>query len=789
MSRYRLVLVLLTLFAVFSCAGKPAAPEAVSLKGNTLSAIRVAKLGEGEYSLTLRASDKTDFSVLYSKSPYKLVIFAPDTVMGEEVLRYTYSDDVIQGLAFMPERGASRVELLLHDNVDYSYTQEGQILSLKLKAMSSAAASLEKLGMKVDEISPEKAALASAVRSFRNSSDSSSLRLEFGLDGIARYDFGYLDDRTLYVDLFDVTSSLNTKRYPAQGVVSDIQVGEYYPPKKVRFLVKVSSRLPVFAGQNGSLLTVSSDPSAALSDNRYIASIDALSYRNIQSVIIRTVGKTAYTKKIVNNALHIEFDTDVKMLAGVQNRFSFSSLPFKTLEVLKIDGRPVIVLTPEKDIFARVDDTPEGILISASFEEFARADMEFTKPAPALAAGAKASPQDLVTLNMKEMDVREAIRLIYFGRGKNIIFGEEVIGKVTLFFKDVDYETAVRIILRDRNLTMVEDNGVVWITSNQKFEERQQAETARLRASQQAREEAPLRTEIISVNFSDASELAGIVKSVLSRRGTAEVETRTNSFVIRDTDESIIEVRKLMQTVDKRTPQVTIEARIVEVSDIDTLNLGIQWGFSGNTSTNVNFPNQINVGTDAGGGRYMVNVPASESAGSLALSILNRKGTFGLDIALSALESQNKAKTISSPRVTTLDNMEASIKSGGTAKIVPSGDQTKTEETETGIILNVKPSITANDMIFLDIVVEKSTLVEMTSTNISTTEKKAETKVLLANGETTVIGGLYEDEENNVITGVPGLSKLPVLGHLFKGSQKRVTRRELLVFLTPYVEK
>ncbi|MCD8490795.1 MAG: type IV pilus secretin PilQ, partial [Geovibrio sp.] len=165
----------------------------------------------------------------------------------------------------------------------------------------------------------------------------------------------------------------------------------------------------------------------------------------------------------MNNALHLEFDQDVKMLGTVQNRFSFAGLPFRNIDILKIDGKPVIVFTPEKDIYARVDETQDGILVSASFEEFARADMSLSEPSSAGAEAAKApKPQDLVTLNMKDMDLREAIRLIYFGRAKNVIFGEEVTGKVTLYLKEVDYQTALRLILRDRNLTKIEENGIVW---------------------------------------------------------------------------------------------------------------------------------------------------------------------------------------------------------------------------------------------------------------------------------------------------------------------------------------
>jgi type IV pilus assembly protein PilQ len=548
--------------------------------------------------------------------------------------------------------------------------------------------------------------------------------------------------------------------------------------------------MPLFAGQDGDKLVVSSEMGGIPLDNRYISSIESLHYKNIQSLVIKFIGRVSYSKKIVGSALHLEFDSDVKMLGSVQNRFRFDNMPFKSVEVLNIDGKPTIVLTPEKDIFARVDETPEGILVSASFEEFARADMELAErgeAGEAEAAADEAKPEDLVTLNMKEMDVKEAVRLIYYGRGKNLLFGEEVEGKVTLFLKDVDYKNALKLILRDRGLTSIEENNIVWIISTQRYEQRQQAEISKMKAVEQAKEQAPLRTEIIPVNFSDAPDLLGIVKSVLTKRGSVEIEARTNSFVVRDTADAIKEAKKLMKNVDKRTPQVTIEARIVEVSDINTLNFGIQWGANVHDTTKVHFPNSITV--DGGTNDYMVNMPIAESYGSVAFSLLNRTGTFGLDMALSALESQNKAKTISSPRVTTLDNMEASIKSGSTALIVPSGDNTETEEIDVGIILTVKPHITSNDMVFLDILVEKSSLGEITSTTATSEEKKAETKVLLANGETTVIGGLYEDEETNINQGVPGLSKLPLLGHLFKANQKRSTRKELLVFLTPYVEK
>ncbi|WP_022851001.1 type IV pilus secretin PilQ [Limisalsivibrio acetivorans] len=789
MRAYRLAIFIAAVMLLVSCAGKQ--PVADEKPATEIKNFRIVDLGDGEYGATVRASEPVGFRVLYSKSPYKIVVFAPDAKFSEEVLHYNFSDTVVEGIVFTPGKAMSQIEILLTENVDYDYSMDdnntlGVTFRTALPDLKSDT--LGSYGMDVENLAPEKVGLADAVKSFADKSNDGTLHLEIGLDGVARYDYGYLDDNTLFVDLFDVKSSLGKKAYPGNGVVSGIKVGEYYPPKKVRFLVDVFSRVPVFAGQNGSKLTITSDMAAAPEEERYIASIDTLNYKNIQSIVVKFVGRVSYTKKIVNNALHLEFESDVKMLGNVKNRFSFSNMPFSEIELVKIDGKPVLVLEPSADIFARVDTTPEGLLISASYEEFARAAMELAK-APEKKEGdskQEVNKDNLITLNMKEMDIREAIRLIYYGRDMNLIFGEGVKGEVTLFLKDVDYETALKLILRDRNLTLVEEGNIAWVISSTRYQQRQAEIEARKRAEMEAKNLAPLQTEVVSVNFATAGELVGIIQSVLSNRGKVEVEARTNSFVITDTKEAIQEVKRLMKSVDKRTPQVTIEARIVEVTDINSLGLGIQWGASVNDTTKVHFPNQVDVGGDSSG--YMVNIPAAGAVGTIGLSLLNRTGTFGLDLALSALETQNKAKTISSPRVTTLDNMEATIKSGSTALIVPSGDNAEAEEIDVGIKLTVRPQITSNKMVFLDIDVEKSSLGEVTANTATSDEKKAETKVLLANGETTVIGGLYQDEQSTIDTGVPGFKDIPVLGYLFKGKTKRVTRSELLVFITPYVD-
>jgi len=357
----------------------------------------------------------------------------------------------------------------------------------------------------------------------------------------------------------------------------------------------------------------------------------------------------------------------------------------------------------------------------------------------------------------------------------------------------VDYRNALDMIYKENGLMEIKENNITWVVTKERYQQMQQA---KLQAKQQEKEQKkfePIYTEIVPVNYSNASEYKGIISSVLSERGNLQIEKRTNSFIISDTDSGIKRAKELLAKLDKPIPQVEIEARIVEVFDTNNMNIGIQWGGNYNQSaTTANFPNTINVeGNTAAmgpsGSGYLVNLPVGNPAGALALSVGNVANTFNLDVALSALETQNKVKTISSPRITTLNNQEAEIKSGSTAIIVPTGDNTEAEEVDVGIKLNITPQITPNNMIFLNIEVEKSTLGQVTANTATTEEKKASTQVLLENGETTVIGGIYENSETNTIQGVPFFQNIPFLGWMFKSKQNIVDKKELMVFITPRV--
>ncbi|MGA1846846.1 type IV pilus secretin PilQ [Deferribacter abyssi] len=793
MKLYIKFLGILTLLFLFSCAQKTVEVKHV----NEIETFEIFKINN-EYRAEMSTNYKSDIKVFYGKEPYRLIILVPNCNVSSKLLNYKYNDDNIKSVLIYKDIYGASVEILLNKDIRYKYKIDNNKLLLSFMPITVEEKEVGKT-LNYSEPLTEDILVGNKFLGIENSSDYSNLLLKIKLNGVVRYDYGYLDNDYLYVDIFDVKNISGKKFFSFNnGLVKYVKVGEYYPPQKVRLLIKLINPVTIFAAQNRNYLILSNNFEKLPNEQKYLVGIETISVKNFQSIIVKTTGRVNFVKKIVNGNLLLVFDDNIKILKKVKNIISFNEKsPFKYLKIVNYEGKTAILIVPNGyEVYANVETAPEGILISGSFENFSKATVKFSKGLELLESRKdkkNVNKVDLITLNIKDMDVREAIKLIYFGRKKNLVFGNGVSGKATLFVKDIPYTQALEVILKENNLVKIEDDNLVWIITKQRYAAMKAEEINKIKEKEAIRKVEPLVTETLPVNFSEASAFSAIIKSVLSERGRLEINSRTNSFVITDIKSSIDKARELLKELDKKTPQVTIEARIVEVLDTNNINLGIQWGGNYNVnSTSINFPNTITINgntgtTGIGGSGYIVNLPVGTPAGALALSLGNLSRTFNLDVALSALESQNKVRTISSPRITTLNNQEAEIKSGGTAIIVPTGDNTETQEVDVGIKLKIKPHITQNGMVFLDIEVEKSSLGSVTANTATTEEKKAKTQVLLENGETTVIGGIYEDEKSEVYQGVPFLSKIPIIGALFRAKSNTATKKELLVFITPKI--
>jgi len=728
-------------------------------------------------------NDPKDISVYYGKNPYTLTIMLPEADVDADAMKFTFKDELVDRFTILPKQDMVIITLTLKDDVDYSYSTNNDGVIVKFKVDKADVKNVLKSNNWLENVEILNVKPATFISDLENLSNNSEVYLTLVSDGTVKIDYGFINADNIYVDFYDVKMLGDKTVYPGMGIVKEIKVVTSLFPQKVRLILAVDKPVDLNVGFKEGKFIITSNNEKLTDSVLFINKIDSRVVGKVQGISLSSGGKLKYDKKVIDGNLVLVFDERVRFAREVSPINFFDGTPIKYVKVGKVMGKPAVVFVPNGDVYSKVEDDKGAVIVYSSSEQFTKT-VDAKKD---VGAKGKVEASELISLSIKDMDVKEAIKLIYYGRNKNIIFGKEVQGKTTIFVKDVHYKTALAAIYRENNLVEVEEDNVVWVISKSRQDEILAEKNKLMKLAEEEKKTEPLFTEIIPVNYYKASDFDAVVKGVLSPRGKVQVENKSNSFVVTDTKDSIAKVKNVLKEVDKPTPQVTIEARVVEVSDSNDLAYGIKWGANTNINkTSINFPNSIGINGDAGG--YMVNLPIGAPTGALALTLGNISNTFNIDMAISAMESRNKAKTISSPKITTLDNQEAEIKSGGKAIIVPSGDNTQSQTIDVGIKLKVKPHITANNMIFMEIEVEKSSLGAVSGTNAETLEKKAKTQVLLANGETTVIGGIYEDEQNEIKNEVPGLSKIPLLGWLFRNNIERRAKKELLVFITPRIQ-
>jgi type IV pilus assembly protein PilQ len=386
----------------------------------------------------------------------------------------------------------------------------------------------------------------------------------------------------------------------------------------------------------------------------------------------------------------------------------------------------------------------------------------------------------------------------------NIILDPEVAGPVTMQMFGVPWDLAMLTVLDTFDLGYTADRNIIRITTTDKL-----AASAEALARQQDAERAaqPLLTQKVDLSYASAAALVELTERQLSARGEAVVDERTNSLIIRDTEESIAGLRVLLETLDQPAPQVNLKARIVETTRDFARDLGVQWGFQGvadaahGNSTGLVFPNNMTVrgqnrpgsGIEQrgiGGTPFAVNLPTQEASSGIALTMGSVLDSFRLDVSLSAMESSGRGKVISTPNVTAQNNQQAHIESGQRIPVQVLVDNTASIQfINANLQLEVTPQITDEDTIMLTILVDKSEPDFTREVNGVPTifTRRAETRVLVRDGGTTVIGGIFQLTVSEVENRVPGLHRIPLLGWLFKNQATNQNNNELLIFITPQI--
>ncbi len=420
-----------------------------------------------------------------------------------------------------------------------------------------------------------------------------------------------------------------------------------------------------------------------------------------------------------------------------------------------------------------------------------------------------------LSLNFQAVEVRAVLNVIADFTDLNIITSDTVGGSITLRLKDVPWDQALDVILQTRGLDMRKSGNVIWIAPRDELATR---EKLALEASQQITDLEQTRTEAFQMNYQKAADVQKLLSDptqrILSKRGSAVVDARTNTLFVQDSPSRLEEVRKLIARIDIAVRQVMIEARIVEASDTFSKNLGVRFGYhdlDGNHRIGGRNSPRYTVGggiDDTGGhaaggaqggvtsfnpGSFGVNMPAAGlnafNAGQFSFILFNSALTQFLNLEISALEADGKGKIIASPRVLTADQVEAVIEQGTEIPYqqATSSGATAVSFRKANLSLKVKPQITPDGNIIMTLDVNKDQPGAITPAGVQINTKHVKTEVLVENGGTVVIGGIFEQTDRTDITRVPFFGELPYVGWLFKNSQTQISKTELLVFITPRI--
>ncbi len=510
--------------------------------------------------------------------------------------------------------------------------------------------------------------------------------------------------------------------------------------------------------------------------------------------------------------------------------FQSTTLPQELMRRLDVTDFATPVFTV--DALRANQDARLVITAAADYDQVAyQTDNQFTLELKPPAQQASATPGvfdeereysgERLTLNFQDLETRAVLQLIADFSGLNIVVSDTVQGSVTLRLQNVPWDQALDIVMTTKGLDMRRNGNVIIVAPAEEIAAREQAE---LEALQSLETLEPLRSEFIQVNYAKAGELADLISggggggnALLSERGTVAIDERTNTLLVNDTSTSLATIRRLVTTLDIPVRQVLIETRVVIVNDNYSRELGVRFG---STSANDNSGNGLIglTGTAVGSGlmvgsppigspagsalpvnapplpsRYNVNLPVASPAGSIALAILGND--YLVDLELSALQAEGDGRVVSTPRIVATNQREARILQGTEIPYQESSSSGATTVSfkEAVLSLTVTPQITPDDRIIMDLTVTKDSVGEVVSSGQaggfipSIDTRELVTQVHVNDGETVVLGGVYETELRNSVNKVPGLGNIPGLGYLFRSKSTSNNNAELLIFVTPKI--
>lgn len=652
------------------------------------------------------------------------------------------------------------------------------------------------------------------------------------------------------LDLPDTAVAMTSRRVDVkQGVLDTVNVAE--ANGRTRVVLNVDSLVPYETRVEGNTIVVSlaspgtgrslqssAQPGGLAAAAQRPASAAAVSgVRSVNNIDFRRGGDGS--ARIIVELTDSKVPADLRQEGGkIVVNFAKTAIPENLLQRLDV----VDFATPVSSVDAlRVGDGTR-LVISASgdYEQLAyQSDNVYTievKPVVKLPPELRDKKEyigERLTLNFQDIETRAVLQLLADTSGQNMVISDSVAGNVTLRLQSVPWDQALDVVMRTKGLDSRQEGNVIFIAPANEIAAR---EKELLTARKEAQELSPLRTEYLQVNYAKASDLATLIKSgagsLISERGSVAIDERTNTLLLQDTAERLADIRRLVSTLDIPVKQVMIEARIVIVSDDYRRDLGVRFGANvafnqggsdglGLLGGPLNTEDQIGISpypvvadedgnpvgtpTNGDGGqlggfglpenavdRYLVNLPAANPAGRLALALID--SDYLVDLELSAAQAEGRGEIISSPRLITANQREATIEQGVEIPYQESSSSgaTTTQFKKAVLSLKVTPQITPDNRVILDLTVSKDSVGQLVASATggfvpSIDTREIVTQVLVNDGQTVVLGGILETERRDAENKVPYLGDIPVVGRLFKQTTTTDNKDELLIFVTPRI--
>ncbi len=651
-------------------------------------------------------------------------------------------------------------------------------------------------------------------------SDSAPQPLSFTVDNPAR----------ISLDLADTSIALPSRRIDVKrGVIDTVNVAE--ANGRTRVVLNLNNMVPYQTRVEGNtvIVTVGSNvqannapstqtPNATPASAPKAATLSKVDFRR----------GTDGAGRVVVQLSNSRVSPDLKQEGGrIVVNFAKTSVADSLLKRLDV----VDFATPVNTIdTVRVADGAR-IVISASGDwepvAYQSEDLYTIEVKPVVKTAAiqdkKEYKGERLTLNFQDIETRAVLQLLADTSGQNMVISDTVQGNVTLRLQNVPWDQALDIVMQTKGLDKRQDGNVIVIGPAAEIAAREKELAS---AKKDLTAVAPLRSEFLQVNYAKAADLAELIKgkgnSLMSERGSVTVDARTNTLLLQDTSENLSDIRRLVSTLDIAVRQVLIEARIVIVNDNFSRELGVRLGATGvatngsdglyavtgtaagaDTIVSSGLTNLTNTGspfpvtTPVASDRYLVNLPTSTNAGSIALSILG--SDYLVDLELSAAQAEGRGEVVSSPKVITANQKEAIIEQGTEIPYLQSSSSGAATISFKKAVLSLKvtPQITPDDRVILDLTVTKDSVGQLVQVGAVGTSlggsvpsidtRTINTQVLVNDGQTVVLGGILESEKRDTETKVPWLGDIPVVGNLFKTTAKTNNKAELLVFITPKI--